>query len=157
MISMYFRTLFALAVTAAAVAGLTACQRKSDAAVVATPTPAIDSPAKSQEAARLTKAVNAYAREQNAENDAAVRKAMADVDSEMAELEDLVAKRHGREREKVAAKLRYLEANRSEETTRFAGIQSRTSLAPDVLEGPAGTGKAGIDDNVARKADDIPR
>ena len=53
---------------------------------------------------------------------------MADVDSELAELEDLLAKRHGREREKVGHKLRRLEAYRSEQTTRFAEAQAGKEL-----------------------------
>jgi hypothetical protein len=140
MILMSFRALFVFVVVTA-VAGLAAaCHRKTDAAMVATPT--IETPAQTKEDAQLTEAVNAYAAEQNAENDAAVRKAMADADSEIAVLEELVAKRHGREREKVATKLRRLEARRSEETTRFAAVQAKTSLAPGVLEGPSGSGKA---------------
>src|SRR4051812_43481391 len=93
-----------------ATATVSACHRKTDAAIVAAPETPAASPATDQEDKRLKEAVSAYAREQNAENDAAVRKAMADVDSEIAKLEDLVAKRHGRERGKVAARLRRLEA-----------------------------------------------
>jgi hypothetical protein len=103
-----------------ALTGLSACHRNPDGAGVATPSPMPESQAKSQEAVRLADAVNAYAREQNAENDAAVRKAMADLDSEKTVLEDLVAKRHGRERQKVAARLLRLNADLSEETTRFS-------------------------------------
>jgi hypothetical protein len=140
MILMSFRALFVF-VVATAVAGMAAaCHRKTDAAIAAAP--AVETPAQTKEDARLTEAVNAYAAEQNAENDAAVRKAMADADSEIAMLEELVAKRQGREREKVATKLRRLEARRSEETTRFAAVQAKTSLAPEVLEGPSGSGKA---------------
>jgi hypothetical protein len=141
MISMSFRIL-SVFVVVTAVAGQAACHRKSDTAIVAAPSPAVELQAPSKEDARLTEAVNAYAVEQNAENDAAVRKAMVDVDSGIAVLEELVAKRQGREREKVAAKLRRLEARRSEETTRFAAVQAKTSLAPEVLEGPTGNGKS---------------
>lgn len=141
MILMSFRVLSVFAVLAA-VAGLTACHRKTEVAIVAAPSPADDPQKPAEEDTRLTKAVNAYAAEQNAENDAAVRKAMADVDGEITALEELVAKRHGKERDKVATKLRRLEARRSEETTRFAAVQAKTSLAPEVLEGPLGNVKA---------------
>ena len=153
---MNLRTLpvFALIV---ATASVSACHRRTDVAIVAAPETPSASPAMDHEDKRLKEAVNAYAREQNAENDAAVRRAMTDVDSELAELEDLVAKRQGREREKVAARLRRLEAYRSEETTRFAAVQARTSLAPEVLGGPTEAWKADDDDNSSRRPEQAPR
>ena len=123
---MKFRILILTLVATTTSIALPGCERKAVATGVASPTPAPPtvSATVKRDASRLSAAVDAYAHEQNPENDAAVRKAMADVDSEILQLEDLVAKRHGRDREKVAAKMRRLQANRSEETTRFAEIQA---------------------------------
>ncbi len=136
---MNFRTLSL--VIAVAIVGLPGCQRKPVATDEVPPTPLADPMTKTRtrDGARLRAAVDDYAVAQNPENDAAVRQAMADVDTEMAGLEDLVAKRHGRDRQKVAAKLRHLEVYRSEQTTRFAEIQAGTALgAPNPREGPTG-------------------
>jgi hypothetical protein len=125
-----FLTILALAATSA----LLGCDRKSVAVETAPHTPAAGQEEKTiaREASRLSAAVDAYARQPNAENDAAVRNAMAELDSEIAHLEDLVAKRRGREREEVAVQYRSLQAFRSRETTRFASAQAGSSLTPAI-------------------------
>ena len=128
--SMNIRTLSLLAFAASV--ALPGCQRKTAGIDAASGTPTSSPVAgfKVHEPNRLGAAVDAYAQLQNPENDLAVRTAMADVDNEIAELEDLLAKRHGRDREKVAKKMKHLQISRSQETTRFAEIQSGTSLTP---------------------------
>ena len=120
--------------TLAAVSGLLGCDRKPVTVETgpATPSLALEEKPLSREASRLSAAVDAYAREPNAENDAAVRNAMAELDSEIAHLEELVAKRRGREREEVGAQYRTLQAIRSRETTRFASAQAGSSLTPAI-------------------------
>lgn len=136
---MHLRTL-PLFVAAGALC-LGACGRKVPAAA-STPTEVQDKAEhdgkpRTMETRRLATAVDAYAQAQNPENDAAVRKAMADVDAELAELEDLLAKRYGREREKIGHKLRRLEAYRSEQTTRFAEAQAGSGLTTPEPRPPA--------------------
>lgn len=126
---MKFRTLSLF--LALAGSGLVGCQRQEPTKEASTPQPSGQTEdKKEQEPSRLAEAIDAYTQAQNPENDAAVRKAMAQVDGEMAELEDLVAKRHGRDREKVAARMRKLEAYRSEQITRFAAVQAGSALTP---------------------------
>ena len=146
------RALPFFAAALAGVIGLAACHRHPAAASDGTPA-AEASPAEiaasPQVSSRLRAAVDAYKQTQNPENDAAVRQAMAEVTTEIDTLQDLVAKRHGRDRQKVAAKLRRLEAYLSEETTRFAEIQAAHSL-PDTPGAPAIPGKV---DNSSTPAD----
>ncbi len=141
---MNLRTLSILA--AAAAIGISGCRRSATASGEGAPAPGAGPGAEATPLAapRLRAAVDDYKQAQNPENDAAVRRAMAEVNTEIANLEDLVAKRHGRDRQKVASKLRHLEAYLSEETTRFAEIQAAPALkAPNPGTEPPGDGKAG--------------
>ena len=141
---MNLRTLSILA--AAAAIGMSGCRRPATATGDGTPAPGAGAGAEATPLAapRLRAAVDAYKQVQNPENDAAVRQGIAEVNTEIANLEDLVAKRHGRDRQKVASKLRHLEAYLSEETTRFAEIQAAPALkAPSPGKEALGAGKAG--------------
>jgi len=141
---MNLRTLSTLA--AAAAIGISGCRRSPTASGEGTPAPGANPGAEATPLAapRLRAAVDAYKQVQNPENDAAVRQGIAEVNTEIANLEDLVAKRHGRDRQKVASKLRHLEAYLSEETTRFAEIQAAPALkAPNPASESPPDGKAG--------------
>jgi hypothetical protein len=116
----------------AAALTLPGCGRAKVALGAAPPTPVAKpvSGTRTLETSRLGEAVDKYAREQNPENDAAVRQAMAKLDSEIAGLEELIANRHGKQREDAGAKMRNFIAYRSAETTRFAAVQAGVPLAP---------------------------
>ena len=94
---------------------------------------------KTLETSRLGAAVNSYEREPTSANHADVKKALADLDGEIAELEALVARRSGGEREEAAVKLRNLQTYRAGEVARFAAAQAKTPLtaplSPDVRTG----------------------
>ena len=118
-----------------AVAGALAtmgCERKT-VGVEGTPlTPVVDPSAQTRtlETSRLGAAVDAYERQPGAENHAAVKLALADLDGEIAELEALVARRSGGEREEAAVKLQNLQTYRAGEVARFTVAQARAPLAP---------------------------
>ncbi len=116
-------------VAALAVAG---CERKAVVIELppATPTPDPVAKTKTRETSRLGEAVDAYERQPDAGNQAAVKKALADLDGEIAELEGLVARRSGGEREEAAVKLRNLQAYRAGEVTRFNAAQVKAPLTP---------------------------
>jgi len=120
---------FLAAVVAAVV--LMGCERKI--VVVEPPIPPAEKPAsktKTLETSRLGAAVDSYERNSSAANHAAVKKALADLDGEIAELEELVAKRTGEGRAEAAAKLKNLQTYRAAEVMRFTTAQAKAPLSP---------------------------
>ena len=122
-------TLFAAAITAVVLMG---CERKV-VVVERTPPLAEEKPVsktKTLETSRLGGAVDSYERNPTAANHAAVKKALADLDGEIAELEELVAKRTGEGRAEAAAKLKNLQTYRAAEVMRFTAAQAKAPLSP---------------------------
>src|SRR5215213_7191824 len=108
------------------------CERKTIVIKTSFSTPAPDPvpQTKTLETARLGNAVDTFQREPTAENRTDAKKAFADLDGEIAELEEYVAKHTGGEREEAAVKLRNLQAYRAAETTRFTAIEARNPNVP---------------------------
>ncbi len=137
-----------------AVAGALAivgCERKTVVVEVAPATPMADPVAKTKtlETSRLGAAVDAYERQPGAENHASVKLALADLEGEIAELEALVAKRTGGEREEAAVKLRNLQTYRAAEIARFTVAQAKAPLAaPASRDGRTGADK--VEDTAKR-------
>lgn len=152
--SMTRRILSSLAIAAAVT--LMGCERKTVVVEVAPATPVVEPVAKTKtlETARLGAAVDAYERTPSAENHADVKKAFAELDGELAELEGLVAKRTGVEREEAAGKLRNLQGYRIAETARFTAAQAKSPL--DVR--PAADARSGaekVEDGAKRVGNSI--
>ena len=107
------------------------CERKTVVIEVPPATPVAEPVAKTKtlETSRLGAAVDSYEREPTTANHADVKKALADLDGEVAELEALVAKRTGSEREEAAVKLKNLQAYRAAELTRFTAAQAKAPLS----------------------------
>ena len=108
-------------------------------------------------------AVARYKAEPSAENHAAAKKALADLDGLIAELEILVAKRTGEERDKAAAELETLQLYRPEAMRRFTAAQAKAPLSaqpsPDARTGAekvedAAKGVGRSIENAARKTGD---
>lgn len=135
----YKLTAFALA----AALYSTGCERKTVIVEVAPPTPVAEPVARTKtlETSRLGAAVESYQREPTSANHADVKKALADLDGEIAELEALVARRTGNEREEAAVKLRNLQTYRAGEVARFTAAQAK---APLTMHAPA-DGRTGAD------------
>ena len=117
-------------VFAAALLCTLGCERKSDVVELPPATPAADPVARTKtiETSRLGAAVDSYEREPSPTNHAEVKKALADLDGEIAELEALVAKRSGGEREDAAIKLKNLQIYRAGEVARFTAAQAEPPL-----------------------------
>ncbi|MEA3208332.1 MAG: hypothetical protein QOE70_1389 [Chthoniobacter sp.] len=127
------------------------CERKTVVVQVVPPTPMAEPVAKTKtlETSRLGAAVDSYARQSSTENHAEVKKAMADLDGEIAELEVLVAKRSGGEREEAAVKLKNLQSYRAAEMARFTAAQARAPLAAPA-SGDGRTGAEKVEDAARR-------
>lgn len=122
---------------------LTGCQRRAVVVEVAPATPIPEPVAKTStlETSRLGAAVAAFGQRPTDENRADVKKALADLDGEIAELEGLVAKRSGSGRDEAAAKLRNLQSYRAAEVARFNTSQAMAPLGAR----PAGDGRTGAE------------
>lgn len=132
----------------------TGCERKTVVVEVAPPPPVAEPMArtKTMETSRLGAAVESYEREPTSANHAYVKKALADLDGEIAELEALVAKRGGSDREEAAVKMRNLQAYRAGEVARFTAAQAKAPLTvPASRDGRTGADKA---EDAARRVGD---
>jgi len=138
--------------TVAAAVSFVGCERKT--IVIEVPTTPVpehpESKTKTLETARLGGAIDAYAQAPNAQNDAAVQKALAELDGEIAELKELVAKRSGESQAEAEAKLRNLQQYRTTETVRFAALQAKAGVTPSVPPVDARSGGEKVEDT-ARK------
>jgi hypothetical protein len=101
------------------------------------------------ETSQLGMAMDAYERTPTEEHRADVRKAFAELDGEIAELETLVAQRTGNSRDEAATKLRNLQTYRTGETARFTAAQA-AAMAKVRTEGNAGTGAEKVEDGAKR-------
>lgn len=148
------QTLSSLALVAAL--ALLGCERKTVIVEVAPATPVAEPIAKTKtlETSRLGAAVDAYERRPSEETHADVKKALADLDGEIAELEGLVAKRTGDSHEEAAVKLRNLQTYRTAETARFAAAQAKAvvGVRPSV---DARSGADKIEDRAKRVGNSI--
>ncbi len=103
---------------------LTACDRASTPADSSSSSPMpLSQPVpitKTFETSRLGKAIDTYEAEPTAVNSAAVDKAFADLNVEVAELQERVTKTTGTDRDEAAAKAKNLMNYRDAETLRFA-------------------------------------
>lgn len=94
------------------------------------------------ETSRLGDALDAYQRSPSAENQAAVRKAMADLDGEIAELQTYIANHEGSARDVAASKLQNLQSYRNGQAVRFAMVQGQAAVAGG---GPAADARSAAD------------
>jgi hypothetical protein len=120
------------------------CERKPVVVELPPATPVVEVVPKTKtlETMKLGMAVDNYEREPTTEHAADVKKALADLDGEIAELEALVAKRTGTEREEAAAKLRNLQAYRTAELARFTLAQAKPgAVVPEPRDGRTGAEK----------------
>jgi len=140
------------AIAAVLVLSLCGCERKTVVIETVPATPVAEPVAKTKtiETTRLGSAVDSYERNPNAENAAEVKKALADLDGEIAELEVLVVKRAGEGRDEAAAKLRNLQSYRTAEAARFTAAQAKAGLGV----APAADARSGADkvEDGARRA-----
>ena len=83
---------------------------------------------KTFETARLGAAIDSFEKEPVDRNSAAVKKALAELDGEIAELQERVAKTSGAARDEAAVKARNLESYRSSENLRFTKAQAAGAL-----------------------------
>jgi len=140
------------------------CERKVVVVEVpaATPIPEPVSRTKTLETGRLGSAIDEYERQPTAVHSAEVDKAFADLDGELAELREYIAKHDGEEQAKAAAKLANMQNYRAEEKVRFTAAQAKGSVGirePDARTGAEKVGDSarkvgnGIED-AAKKAGD---
>lgn len=147
---MHLRSLFTAIVAFAVV--FTGCDRKPTTVIVEPSTPIPEPVAKTRtaETSRLGGAIDRYGKEPTAGNNAAVRKALADLDGEIAELDQRVATKSGAEREEAAVKLKNLQSYRAAETLRFTKAQAVAGVGAT----PRTDGRTGAEklEDSARKA-----
>ena len=148
------RTIALIAVAATfAAAG---CERKTVVVQMEPLAPLAEPVAKTRtlETSRLGSAVDTFDREPSAANHAAVKKALAELDGEIAELEELVAKRTGSSREEAAVKLQNLQTYRAAEVTRFTVAQAKAPLTtPGPVDARSGADK--VEDTAKRVGNSI--
>ena len=138
--------------SAAGALAIAGCERKT--VVVEVPTADPVARTKTLETSRLGAAVDAFERQPGAENHASVKLALAEIDGEIAELEALVAKRTGGEREEAAAKLRNLQTYHAAEMARFTVARAKAPLAaPASRDGRTGAEK--VEDTAKRVGDSV--
>lgn len=121
------------------------CERKTVVVEMPPVTPIAEpiTQTKTLETSRLGSAVDDYEREPSAKNQGSVKRAFANLDGEIAELEELVAKKSGSERQEAAAKLKNLQAYRTAEAARFAATPAGALLsAPPSADARTGVDKA---------------
>ena len=143
--------LFWLSVSTLAVVVFGGCERKTVDVDVrpSTPVPEPVARTKTFETSQLGAAIDAYGRTPTEEHRADVRKAFAELDGEIAELEALVAQRSGTSRDEAATKLRNLQTYRAAETARFTAAQAG-AVAGVRAEGDARTGAEKVEDGAKR-------
>ncbi len=146
---------FALIAVAATFAAA-GCERKTVVVQIEPPAPLAEPVAKTRtlETSRLGSVVDLYDREPTAANHATVKKALAELEGEIAELEELVAKRTGDSREEAAVKLKNLQTYRAAEMARFTVAQAK---APLTTSGPvdARSGADKVEDAAKRVGNSI--
>ena len=148
------RTLSLLAL--ASVFTVAGCERKTVVVQIEPPAPLAEPVAKTRtlETSRLGSAVDSFDREPSDANHAVVKKALAELDGEIAELEELVAKRTGSSREEAAVKLKNLQAYRAAEVTRFTVAQAKAPLTtPGPVDARSGADK--VEDTAKRVGNSI--
>ena len=139
------------AYTVAVILCSSACERKTVVLEVPSPTPVGEPIARTKtlETSRLGAAVESYERAPSSANHADVKKALADLDGEIAAL---VARRSGGDRDEAAVKLRNLKTYRAGEVARFTAAQANAPLAePESRDGRTGADKA---EDAARRVGD---
>jgi len=118
--------------------------------VLATPVPEPIAKTETLETRRLGAELDRYERAPNAATRADVHKALAELDGEIAELEQRVARTDGADRAEAAAKLRNLRDYRQTQTVRFAAMQGAAAIGvPPAVDARTGAEKA---QDSARKA-----
>lgn len=143
---------FLPAIAAVFAVTLQGCERVE--VVPATPIPEPVAKTRTLETSRLGAAVDSYERNPRGVTLAEVKKALADLDGEIAELEALVAKRSGGERDEAAAKLRNLQAYRAAETARFTVAQAGATVGVPPV-GDARSGAQKVEDGAKRVGNTI--
>lgn len=151
---MKFAKLSLLAIAAALC--LPGCERKTVIVEVPAPTPIPEPVARTKtlETSRLGAAVDAYRSEPSAAHLADAKKALADLDGEIAELEALVAKRTGESREEAAVKLRNLQSYRAGEVARLTAAQAKAPLS-GAVPADGRTGAEKVEDSARRVGNTI--
>lgn len=137
----------------------TACERKP-AVVVTVPTTPLPEPVpktRTFETARLGAAIDQFERDPSASRQADVKKAMAELDGEIAELEELVAKRTGGERDEAALKLKNLQSYRTAEAARFATAQAKAPIVPTTTTVDPRSGADKVDDAAKRAGHSVEK
>ncbi len=112
---------------------ITGCERKVIVVERAPATPVAPIPkpvtaTKTLETSRLRAAIDVFERDPSAGNQASVKKALAELDGEIAELQEYVAKHDGDARAEAAAKLQNLQTYRAAETVRFTAAQAKGAV-----------------------------
>lgn len=145
-----------LSLSVVALVAVAGCDRKVVVVEVppATPMPEPVAKTRTLETSRLGGAVDAYEQRPSDENHADVKKALADLDGEIAELESLVATRTGAERDEAAVKLKNLQSYRTAETARFAAAQAKAPLGVRAPADPR-SGAEKIEDGAKRVGESI--
>lgn len=143
-----------LTVTLACAIAFPACDHGPTTLTSESSTPIPDPVArtKTAETSRLGEAIDRYEKEPTAGNNAAVKKALAELDGEIAELEERVAKKAGAERDEAAVKSKNLQNYRVAETLRFTQAQAMAGVGA-APQPDARTGAEKLKDS-ARKAGD---
>jgi BMFP domain-containing protein YqiC len=107
---------------------------------------------KTLETAALKSAIDSYTAYPTAENAAHVRKAFAELDGEIAELEAKVTRETGEDRAEAAQKLANLTAYREAEKARFA---QTPASGPGVVPADGRSGAQKIEDAARKSADSL--
>lgn len=151
---------FFLAASIGFALSLTACDRKTTAGEPARPvmptTLSAEPVAKTStfETARIAEAIKTFEKAPTVKNQSAVKLAFAELDGEIAELDDRVVKSTGSDRADAAAKLKNLQDYRDAETIRFAKAQVGTGLeVTSPADGRSGTQK--ISDTATKVGESI--
>jgi hypothetical protein len=143
--------------------GLAACEREPTVIVVnASPTPLPQARTETLETRTLGKEIDAFEKDASLIQRARVDKAFSELDGEIAELVEHVAKETGDDKREAERKLADLNAYRNGEHVRFLRIQStlrleekRESVVPPGADPAERAEKLGEDiDRAAKKAED---
>ena len=140
---------------ALAIVGFFGCERKP-VATSPGPAPVESEPVaktKTFETARLGAAIDGFEKQPSERNAAAVKKALANLDEEIGELHERIARTTGPDRDEAAVKARNLESYRTGENLRFQKAQAGMRSGNPAADGR--TGAAKIEDGARRVGEKV--
>ncbi len=127
------------------------CEKKPTVDLTVKPTTAT----KTFETSRLGNAIDRYVSSHSAVDAADANKAFAELDGEIAELQERVAKTDGDDRAEAAGKLANLQSYRTKEQVRFSAAKATAPMSTSTPETDVRSGAEKVGDSLNRAASNV--